>query len=208
MGQWVTFLASTWVTHVSVVKVYAGKHFCGSPFRTWLAVSWIWAPMFLHMFLIHLRWVSHVLVTRQTWKKKIHPIMQDSKKKHTFFKSLLAIVFRNIPWAKASPIDEPRVRKGVCLRFFAFHVLQPGIWLPEMPTWLINPPFKGHFIQRTSLNTRLELASWLPTHQIILFLSLYLYLNTYLSFAPPTKISDQWQPELTCLVHCFIIPRV
>lgn len=67
---------------------------------------------------------------------------RQQEETHKFFKLLLAIVFGNTPWAKASPMDEPRVRMGACLRFFAFHVLQPGIWLPEMPTGLINPPLK------------------------------------------------------------------
>lgn len=42
---------------------------------------------------------------------------------HVLFKPLFAVTFAGIPWAKASCMDEPIVRMGVCFRFFAFNVI-------------------------------------------------------------------------------------
>ena len=78
------------------------------------------------------------------------------------FKLVLAFMFANVPWAKASHMDEPGVRMGACLRFFVFHILQPRIWLPQVTRWLISALFKCHLIKSPSLITHYELALVAP----------------------------------------------
>lgn len=109
------------------------------------------------------------------------------------FKPLLAFMFANIPWAKASHMDQPRVRMGACLRFFAFYMLQPRIRLPQVTRWLISALFKCHLIRSPSLGTHYELAlvaPFLPHNSLffpnMLYINIYLY--TCLSFASPTEI--------------------